>query len=160
HRPLADDLARFHDISVARGAPYRDFPVEYMPGETLAIAAFETSDPVALATRVAIIAFIADIAAWVAIGMGWGAVAAERYLWLGAPLLVFIYTRFDLLPVALAAWGAASAVRRVERRSGLAFAAAILSKVWPLVVVPGLLVTRRWRAFWWMASVVLVAIAA
>jgi len=160
HRALTDDLARFHEISLTPGKPYRDFSVEYMPGETLAIVAFDTTDPIALAARVAIIAFIADIATWAAILVGWGASAAERYLWLGAPLLVFIYTRFDLVPVALAAWGATLALRRIEPGSGLAFAAAIFSKVWPFVVVPALLIMRRSRAFWWCLSVAAAAILA
>src|SRR5262249_16863408 len=104
--------------------------------------------------------FIADIATWAAILVGWGASAAERYLWLGAPLLVFIYTRFDLVPVALAAWGATLALRRIEPGSGLAFAAAIFSKVWPFVLVPALLIMRRSRAFWWCLSVAAAAILA
>src|SRR5262245_41731214 len=111
HRPLTDDLERFHEIAVTTGTPYRTFPGEYMPGEVLFVEAAGARDPAALAIRVALVAFLADIATWAAVRAGWGSRAAERYLWLGAPLLVFIYTRFDLVPVALAAWGAALVIR-------------------------------------------------
>jgi hypothetical protein len=157
HRPLTDDLARFHEISTAPGTPYRTFPVEYMPGEVLVIESVGTSDPVALAMRIALIAFIADIATWAALRSGWGSRTAERYLWLGTPLLVFIYTRFDLVPVALAALGAALAVRGAQRSGGLSFAAAIMTKLWPVVVVPALIVVARKRAFVWTLGATAVA---
>ncbi len=160
HRPLTDDLSRFLEISTTPGTPYRTFPVEYMPGETLIIEAVGTSDPVALAMRVALLAFIADIAAWAAVRAGWGARAAERYLWMGTPLLLFIYTRFDLVPVALAAWGAALAVRGAQRSSGVTFAAAIMAKVWPVVVAPALIVAGRTRAFVWTAAATAIATVA
>ncbi len=160
HRPLTDDLSRFHEISTTPGRPYRTFPIEYMPGETLFIEAVGTSDPAALVMRVALLAFLADIAAWAAVRAGWGSRAGERYLWMGTPLLLFIYTRFDLIPVALAAWGAALAVRGAQRSGGVALAAAIMTKVWPVVVAPALVVAHRTRAFVWTLAGTAIAMVA
>ena len=148
-----DDLARFQAIHDARGEPYRDFVVEYAPLEVIAVRALLSSDPAATAERVALLAFAADLGTWWVIGVAWGRRAAERYLWLGAPLLVFIYTRFDLIPVFLATLGVALALRRRERLGGASLAVAAMAKLWPVVIVPGLLVAGRRRAFAWALGV-------
>ena len=148
-RPLTDDLYRFHEIVTASGTPYRTFPVEYAPGEVLFIERLGSASPRTLAERFALVAFLADIATWAALRYAWGRRAAERYLWMGAPLLVFIYTRFDLVPVAIAAWGASLAAKGSQRSGGLSFATAILTKVWPVVLLPALLVSGRRRGFVW-----------
>ena len=155
-----DDLARFQAIHDARGEPYRDFVVEYAPLEVIAVRGLLSSDAAATALRVAILAFAADVGTWWAILTAWGRRAGERYLWLGTPLLVFIYTRFDLIPVFLATLGVVLAVRRRERLGGASIALAALAKLWPLVIVPGLLVAGRRRAFAWALGVTLVLTAA
>jgi len=148
-----DDLARFAEIRQQDGVPYRDFPVEYAPIETLIVRIGVSADPEATAARVAVLAFAADIAIWLALRLGWGARPADRYLWIGAPLLVFIYTRFDLVPVALAAWGAMFATRGSERAGGATMAAAALTKLWPAVLFPAFFVAGRKRAFAWAVLV-------
>ena len=148
-----DDLLRFHEIVVTPGTPYRSFPVEYAPGEVLFIEGIGSPDPSALATRLAIAAFVADIAVWAAVRHGWGSAAAQRYLWIGAPLLVFLYDRFDLVPVALAAWGAALAVRGFQRAGGVAFASGIIAKLWPVVLMPAFVIRGHRRAFGWACGV-------
>jgi hypothetical protein len=144
-----DDLARFADIERQDGVPYRDFPVEYAPIETFIVRLGMSADPAQTAARVAVLAFAADIAIWWAVRLGWGAKAAERYLWAGAPLLVFIYTRFDLVPVALASWGAVLAIRGSQRAGGATMALAALTKLWPAALFPGFLVAGRRRALEW-----------
>jgi hypothetical protein len=151
-----DDLARFQAIHDARGEPYRDFVVEYAPVEVIAVRTLLSSDPAATAERVAVLAFAADLGTWWAIRVAWGRRAAERYLWLGAPLLVFIYTRFDLIPVFLATLGVTLAVRRRERLGGASLAVACLAKLWPVVILPGLLVAGMRRAFAWALGVAVV----
>jgi len=148
-----DDLARFAEIKHQVGVPYRDFAVEYAPLETLIVRSGMSTDPVATAARVAVLAFAADIATWLAVRIGWGTRAAERYLWLGAPLLVFIYTRFDLVPVALAAWGAVLAIRGSQRAGGATMAIAALTKLWPAALIPGFLIAGCKRAFAWAVFV-------
>jgi hypothetical protein len=156
--PLTDDLARFREIFLAAGAPYRAFPVEYAPGEVLFIRLFGSASTGSFATRLAVLAFVADLAAWLAVTWGWGRVPGLAYLLLGTPLLVFLYMRFDLVPVALAAWGAALVVRGRERASGVAFAAAILTKLWPVVLIPMLAVQRRRRALTYAIATTLLGL--
>jgi hypothetical protein len=147
--PPTDDLARFQEIAATEGLPYRDYPVEYAPGEIGIVRLVASPDARTNATRFALMAFLADIATWAAVGFGWGWQAAERYLWLGTSLLAFVYTRFDLVPVALAAWGVALAVRGVQRVGGILAAVAALAKLWPIVVFPAFGVSRRRRALAW-----------
>ena len=155
-----DDIARFAEIKDGDGVPYRDFPVEYAPIETLIVRFGMSADPAATAARVALLAFVADIAAWWAMRIGWGAWAGERYLWLGAPLLVFIYTRFDLVPVALAAWGAVLAIRGSQRLGGATMAIAALTKLWPAVLFPGFLVAGCKRALAWAVLIATALVGA
>ena len=149
-RPLEDDLERFRQIFLQPGVPYRDFVVEYAPLEVVLIRVLGSASE--MASRVAMIAFLADIGSWVALRWGWDRATALRYLWLGTPLLLFVYTRLDLVPVALAAWGAAMAMRRRERLGGALLAAAILTKLWPVVLFPALWLERRSKAIWWAVS--------
>jgi hypothetical protein len=148
-QPLTDDLARFREIVRAPGVPYQDFAVEYAPGELLFVRALGSHDPSTMATRMALIAFIADLAISVALWRGWNSIAAERYLWIGTPLLVFIYTRFDLVPVALITWGVVLALQGRERTGGLWAAVAILTKLWPVVLMPAFAIMRRKRTLAW-----------
>jgi hypothetical protein len=157
--PVADDVARFHQIFVAAGTPYRDFAVEYAPIQLLLIRLFGSASAAAVGVRLAVLAFASDVAAWAAVRWGWGQRPAVRYLWLGTPLLIFMYVRIDFLPVALAAWAAALAVRSRERAAGVTFAAAALTKVWALVVLPGLAIERRSRALLWACGGVVVGVA-
>jgi hypothetical protein len=157
--PLHDDLERFRQLFMQPGLPYRDFPVEYAPLEVVIVRLFGSASAGVLASRVAVIACLADVGAWLAIRWGWDRAAAVRYLWLGTPLLLFIYTRLDLVPVALAVWGAALAMRGRERAGGAALAAAALTKLWPVVVLPGLRLERRSRALRWAASIAAIGVA-
>src|SRR5437870_13114209 len=84
--PPTDDLARFQQIAATGGLPYRDFPVEYAPGEVGVVHLLASTDAGTNATRFAVLAFLADIATWAAVGFGWGWQTAERYLWLGTSL--------------------------------------------------------------------------
>jgi hypothetical protein len=146
---LTDDLSRFREIYLAPGTPYRTVPVEYAPGEVLFIKGIGSADPGLIAARLAVAAFIADIAIWAALRHGWGDRTAKCYLWISAPMLVFLYIRFDLIPVALTAWGAALAVRGSQRSGGITFAIGILSKLWPAIVAPAFWISGRRRAFVW-----------
>jgi Glycosyltransferase family 87 len=139
---------RFFQIAQQHGVPYRDYPVEYPIGDLVLFKAigFSTAD----LTRVllGIVAFASDLVAFGAIAYGWGKRAARHYLWLGTPLLIFIYRRSDLLAVALAVLGLAWAKRGRQVGGGLALAAGTLVKLWPVLVAPALLLARRGRAAW------------
>jgi hypothetical protein len=145
----SDDVFRFQQIVEERGVPYRDFPVEYAPLEVVFVRGVFSADASATTSRLALVAFGADLVTWMAVALGWGRQTAERYLWLGTPLLVFLYIRFDLVPVALAVCGVVLAIRGSHRLGGAAFAAAILTKLWPAALLPGFLVAGFRRAFAW-----------
>ena len=137
---------RFVQIAHAPGMPWRDTPVEYAFGDWIVIRAVGWGSLAVARELLAVVAFAADLVAWRAVAAGWGRDAALRYLWLGAPLLIFIYRRSDLVPVALAALGLAWARRDRERAGGVALGAAVLTKLWPIVVAPALALERRMRA--------------
>jgi Glycosyltransferase family 87 len=147
---------RFVEIAHAPGLPWRDSPVEYALGDWLVARAIGWGSIATGRALLGMVAFVADLVAWRAIRLGWGRAAAQRYLWLGAPLLVFVYRRSDLVAVALAALGLALAMRGRERSGGISLAAAILTKVWPVVVAPALALERRSRAL----ATTVVALAA
>jgi hypothetical protein len=147
---------RFVEIAHASGIPWRDRPVEYAVGDWVVIRAVGWGSIATARALLAVVAFVADLVAWRAVQRGWGRDAATRYLWLGAPLLIFIYRRSDLVPVALAALALAWARRDRERAGGVALGAAVLTKIWPVVVAPALALERRSRA---LATAAVAAVA-
>src|SRR5438067_613586 len=107
-RPVTDeDIRRFEQIDLSRGRPYRDFPVEYAPGELILIEAISGTSPEELGIRVSFLSVVCDLAAAGALAYGWGHRAATVYLLLGTTLIGFMLLRVDYLPVALAAWSLA-----------------------------------------------------
>lgn len=150
---------RYVQIAQNGGVPYRDFPVEYAPGE-LAIAVAIASVGADLARPLlAVIAFTGDMLAYASLRGGWGRTTATRYLWIGAPLLVFVYRRPDLLSVGLAVLGLHLAERRRERPGGLVMAGAALVRLWPIVVLPAWWIRRRTAALTACAAALAVALA-
>ena len=141
-----DDVLRFGQIATTAGRPYRDFQVEYMPVELLTIRAIAGDGASATATRLALLSFTCDLAAAAALWYGWGRRAAALYLLIGLPLQTFILYRIDPLVVALAAWSMALAKRDRDGPAGAVLALAVLTKLWPVVLLPWFLVARRRRA--------------
>jgi hypothetical protein len=138
--------ARFHQIAHTGGVPYRDFPLEYPIGELGVIRAVAAGSLGATRVLIACVALVSDFATYVLLRFGRGRAVALRYLALGTPLLVFIYRRTDLLAVALAVAGAMAVERGRERSGGALFAGAILTKLWPVVLPPALVVRERAQA--------------
>jgi len=87
-----------------------------------------------------------------ALAFGWGRRTAVIYLVLTVPLLAFLYTTIDLLSAALAVSAVALVVRQRERLGGVTLAAAILAKVWPLVLLPMMILQRKRRALTWSVA--------
>ncbi len=143
-RPVTDDdVLRFDQIATTHGTPYRDFQVEYMPVELVTIRAIAGDGAAATATRLALISFVCDMATAWALWFGWGRGAASYYLLLGLPLQTFILYRIDPLVVALAAWSMALAKRDKDGAAGVFLALAVLTKLWPLVMLPWFIRERR-----------------
>lgn len=156
----AIDISRFHQIATADGRPYRDFEVEYAPAETIAITLLGGGDLGSATARFAVLALACDLLAFAGLWYGWGRRPAALYLLIGLPLVPFIYSRLDPLVVTLAVWGLALARRGRERAGGGALALAGLTKLWPLVLAPALLIEGRKRAARWFACLFGAGIAA
>ena len=104
------------------------------------------------------LALVADLAAAVGIAWGWRRRDALVYLLIGTPLLAFSYQRFDYVPIAFAVWAMALLVRRGDDpRAGVAFGLAILAKLWPVVLLPVLVLRRARRAM--VGTVVTLGVA-
>jgi hypothetical protein len=145
--------------------PYRDFSLEYPPGAlpVFVLPALDvvsgSSDesrvwePVAdvsdSAWRYAIafagLMALLGVGAIVATGASLSALdrpLADRVLAQGllavSPVLLggLLYTRYDLLPTALAAVGLALVLRARERAAGVAFGLAVAAKLYPILLLP------------------------
>jgi Glycosyltransferase family 87 len=150
--PRTTYLPRFTEIAAAEGRAYRDFPAEYPPVSLGAIELVGGAN--ANETGVDLVWFmvVCDLATVGALAFGWGRRTAVFYLVLTVPLLGFLYLTIDLLPAALAVSAVALTVRGRERLGGVALAAGVLAKVWPLVVLPVFIVQRRLRGLGWSVA--------
>jgi Glycosyltransferase family 87 len=142
-------VARFTEIAATEGRPYRDFPVEYPPVSLGAIELVAGSNANETGANLVWLMVLCDLVTVAALAFGWGRRAAVFYLLLTVPLLGFLFTTIDMIAVALAVGAVALVVRGRERLGGVAFAAAILAKVWPLALVPVMVVQRKRRALTW-----------
>jgi hypothetical protein len=156
HEISDPDVQRAERIATSPARPYRDFPVEYMPLETAMIELIGGDGFAATAIRLTLISFAGDVAAAAGLAWGWGRRPMAVYLFLGLPLLSFIYQRFDPVSVAFAVWAMAFLRRGRPNGAlpGVAFAFAIFAKLWAVVLLPALVVKRAWR------SIVSLAVAA
>jgi Glycosyltransferase family 87 len=161
-RPVTDvQILQAERIATSPATPYRNFPVATMPLETATDRTIGGDGATATVARIALVAFIADLATASALAWGWGRRPAIVYLLLGLPLLSFIYLRFDLVSVALAAWAIAWTKHRGEALGGATLGLAVMAKLWPLALAPILLIRRSWRpAVAGFAAVVVVLGAA
>jgi hypothetical protein len=153
------DILRFQQIAESAGRPWRDRPIEYMPGEVAAISLLAGSSPSETAQHVAIAAFVCDLGTAALLGWTFSRGAAQSYLVLGLPLLTFIYFRLDLLSVLLTAAAIACFRRRNDALAGVGLALASLVKLWPAVIVPIGIVNRRSRVTIYAVASMIVALA-
>ena len=152
HPVLDQDIRRFEEVATEQGRPWRDSQLEYPIGEVLLIFVIAGHGLATTATVTALLAFASDLGiAWL-LRRQWGREAAMAYLIAGLPLLVFIYLRLDLVSVFLAVLGMALCRSDRQRSGGVTLAGAVLFRVWPLVLLPALLLSRRYRAFAWAAG--------
>ena len=144
---LGGDARRYSEYFDAEGTPYRDFAVEYPP-LTYGLAAIVDRPTIwgtiatLAASQLVLELLVAGVLAW-----GWSRRTAIAYLILGTPMIAFPfpYVRLDLLSVFLAVVGAALLRRRKAAAGGAVLATAVFAKVWPVVLLPSLLVRRQWK---------------
>ena len=155
HSPRLDDgdIIRFEQIATTEGRPYRDFAVEYAPLELATIRAVGGDGVPTTATRVAVLWLICDLSTAAALAWGWGKTAAATYLVIGLPMLPLMSLRLDPVSVLLAVGGFALIRHRREASGGALIGAAVLFKLWPLLLVPALVLRGRRRALVWLAFV-------
>jgi hypothetical protein len=146
------DAARYHQIASAAERPYRDFQVEVPPIGLGAIELIDGGTPRATAIRLGWTMLVLDLFVAAVLWVTWGWRATLGYLVLGLPLSFIIYFRLDLISIALAALAIALVHRGRERSGGVILAASILAKLWPITLLPLLLVRRRWRALRWSVA--------
>jgi len=162
HKVLTGDIHRFHSIATHPGTPYRRFEVEYPP---LMLGAIEAIDGGSInqATAETMWSQLAlDLGVAALLWWGWGRRAGLAYLIIGAPFILypFLYLRLDLLSVALAVGGLALVRHRRPALGGAALALACFAKVWPVFIVPSLIIRRSWRALAAYAAVGVAGVAA
>jgi hypothetical protein len=145
-------VARFTEIAATEGRPYRDFPVEYPPVSLGAIELVAGTNGNQTGANLVWFMALCDLVTVAALAFGWGRRAAVFYLLLTVPLLGFLLTTIDLISVALAVGAVALMVRGRERLGGVALAAAILAKVWPLALLPMMVLQRKRRALTWSVA--------
>ncbi len=148
YRIRPGDARRFYKIASQDGRPYRDFEVEYPPVMLAAIDAIDGGSVRSTTVRLMWSQLAIDLAIAAVVAWAWGRRAGIAYLVIGLPFLLypFLYLRLDLLSVFLAVAGIALVRRRHQYAGGAALAIACFAKLWPLVLVPVLIVRRAWRA--------------
>jgi hypothetical protein len=142
----SDGVRRYTEIASKSGTPYRDFDVEFAPADLAVIELAASVDVETTYRRIVAIMLIVDMSCAAALMYGWGARAATVYLLLTAPILLILYLGTDLTWVMLATLAFSLVHRGHERSGGAALALATLGKVWPIVLVPLLIVTQKKRA--------------
>ncbi len=157
---VANDALRYTAIAQTPGVPYRDFDVEVPPLEQLYLEMVAAPDPRATAVRNAMVQFVFDVLIALVLALGWGGTASLWYLAIGTPIAPFLAFRLDLLSVLLATAALAFARRDRQAPAGVLLAAAILTKVWPAVLIPVLAAQRRWRALIWTGATTVTGMAA
>lgn len=145
-------VGRFWEISVASGRPYRDFDVEYPPLSLAAIELVGDPDPRVTGVQLLVLAAIADAITWAVLWWRWGSQAGGAYLLAGVLVLQPLYQTLDIVPVALATVALALIWKRRDRGGGIVLAAAVLAKIWPAVLVGGLLAFGKRRALGWSVA--------
>ncbi len=135
-RPLPD-FVRYYEIASAPGRPYVDYQVEHPPG-TLAVfkaLAALSNDRAAFAAKLVTLNGVADAAIVAALWTTWGTAAAIFYLAASWPMLAIVVDRVDLLSTACAVLAVAAWTRRRSAIAGVAIAAGVGFKLWPLPFV-------------------------
>ena len=92
---LRDDPFRFMQIATSRGTPYRDFPVEYPPLETVLVLLIGKATPLGVALRVALVNAFSMLGCWWLLRRHWSPTVGVLFLWFSLPLQLFMPFRVD-----------------------------------------------------------------
>jgi hypothetical protein len=150
------DAARYRTVAVTDGRPYRDFDVEYPPVAVGMFHAIGPQDFGDFRERLLVLEAACQGLVVFLLFRVWGRRAGWSYLALSTPMLFVVYTGFDLVAVAIAVSGAALVRRRRVYAGAFAWVIGAFTKLWPAVLLPGLLVRRQARA---LATAVVTGVA-
>jgi hypothetical protein len=142
----SDGIERYSDLAGDIGRPYRDIEVEYPIADYGLIRLLATVDVERTYRVVVIVGLIGDLACASAVAYGWGAANAARYLLLMLPLLLLIFLGDDIVWLAATTLSLALMHRGQERIGGAALGLAALGRIWPIVLVPTVVVPSTRRA--------------
>jgi hypothetical protein len=145
---LGGDARRYEVILSGEGTPYRDFEVEYPPLALGLMKLVDRPTPLGTLTVLAVSQLALELATASVLAWAWSRRAAVVYLVLGTPMVLFPFpwVRIDLLSVFLAVLGLALLRRgRHEAGGGIALAASVFAKLWPVVLAPVMVLRRQWR---------------
>lgn len=162
HSILGGDARRYEAILSSDGTPYRDFDVEYppvtlelirglaiglQPGHPDANGEFDGN--LTLLTRLAVVQLGVELGIAALLAWAWNRRTGIAYLVLGTPFIFFPfpYVRIDLFAVFLSVLGLALVRKGRDRGGGAMLAVAVLAKLWPIVLVPLVIVREQRRAF-------------
>ncbi len=145
---LGGDAGRYHEIARTFGRPYRDFDVEYPPAALALIELTNGTNRAHTIERLVASQLILDFAVAGLLAWAWDRRTALAYLILSTPMLAFpfLYMRIDLLSVFLALLGLALVRKGWDKSGGASLAVAVYAKVWPVVVMPVLVIERKVKA--------------
>lgn len=143
---VAADTLRYVEIANSPGTPYRDFTVEVPPLEVGFLELVAVRDAHDTSIRNAWVELVLDLIVAGSLAIGWNRKTCVWYLALGLLLTPYLYFRLDLLSVALAVSGLALVRRKRFVGGGVLLGLGVLTKFWPIVLIPVFLAQRRWRA--------------
>lgn len=155
----ADGVERYSEIAGEGGMPYRDFDVEYPIADLPLIELMAESDVEGTYRHVVITALIGDLLCALAVAYGWGYATAGRYLLAMLPVLFLIFLGDDVIWLGLTVFSLALMRRGRQGLGGAALGLAALGRVWPLILVPTVVVPTTRRAILPLAVVTSVGLA-
>jgi hypothetical protein len=155
----ADGVERYSEIAGEGGIPYRDFDVEYPIADLPLIELIAESDVEGTYRHVVITALIGDLLCALAVAYGWGYATAGRYLLAMLPVLFLIFLGDDVIWLGLTVFSLALMRRGRQGLGGAALGLAALGRVWPLILVPTVVVPTTRRAIVPLAVVTSVGLA-
>jgi hypothetical protein len=159
---VSQDVLRYWQLAHHSGTPYRDFTSEYPP-LLLVVTRLLGSSVGDVARRLVVLASLFDVGLAWALSRRFGRRAGTLYLGLTLVLLPEFLERFDLIVVALVILSFLAAERqsrRVTSLGGVLLTAAVMLKIWPLILVPWFIIRRQWAALCACLASLLIAFVA
>jgi hypothetical protein len=141
------DFDNYYSIATKPGRPYLDFPVEFPVGtvQVFRTLASIAGDRERFGVCLVAVNIVADAVIVCALWWGWGIVAAACYTLIAIPIIDLFFLRTDLWSTAVATLALAAWHRERRVLAAIGFAAGAAFKLWPLVLLPVLLVPSRAR---------------